>query len=88
MATKKMATEPPLRIEGVDLAPIGVEIENLEVSNRTVAVASDLGVLGIGSSSDVGVEDATVSLSQYRIVDGREELVAKEGLTEKGSKKV
>ncbi|KAF2582250.1 hypothetical protein F2Q68_00002801 [Brassica cretica] len=68
-----MATEPPLRIEGVDLAPIGVEIEDLEVSNGTVAVASDLGVLGIGSSSEVGVEDATVSLSQYRIVDGREE---------------
>ncbi|CAN6832360.1 unnamed protein product [Brassica oleracea var. botrytis] len=83
-----MATEPPLRIEGVDFAPIGVEIEDLEVSNGTVAVASDLGVLGIGSSSEVGVEDATVSLSQYRIVDGREELVAKEGLAEKRSEKV
>ena len=82
-----MATEPPLRIEGVEVATSGVEIEDRKAKHGTVAAASDLGVLGIGSKSDVSLEDATVSLLQYRIVSGREELVAKEGLAGKKSGK-
>ena len=82
-----MATEPPLRIEGVEVAPSGVEIEDRKAKHGTVAAASDLGVLGIRSKSDVSLEDATVSLLQYRIVSGREELVAKEGLAGKKSGK-
>ncbi|KAH0929442.1 hypothetical protein HID58_015169 [Brassica napus] len=82
-----MATEPPLRIEGVEVAPSGVEIEDLKAKHGTVAMTSDLGVLGIGSKRDVGLEDETVSLMQSRIVSGREELVAKEGLAGKKSGK-
>ncbi|KAG2304288.1 hypothetical protein Bca52824_032939 [Brassica carinata] len=68
----------------------GVEVAKQVAGSSERALVE--GVEGSGRSEEgtgrISVEnEGQISLSQYRIVDGREELVAKEGVSEKGSAK-